>query len=468
MALTAFALFVISVHAAFSLDLDQLSLPNGFTITRYIDEGLISKPRSLAMTYYEGSTIIYVGTSTQKVYALIDYDSDQTNDKVYNIWSGSSDARNLVIDPVNNDLYIAVFENTYKCSNIHSKVLSLTDDNHSIDCDLWFEGVAYTRHGDHYMTFDTIHNQLCMAFGANCNNCLRNYPETTILCFNDMQYPDLKNVKTQARGVRHSVGMEFHPFTKELWFTDNNRDRMGNNYPDGKLNRVSIIGEDYGYPYCHSGGFGDPYLRDIGAVCHIVDDEFGDLVNGNCSNYTLAAQALGPHVAALGMKFYHNKFNENGYMFPNRYYNAIFVAQHGSWNRDKKIGARVMTVILGCDERMDDYSRVVGYESFLDGMIVGDSYIGRPVDVEMLYDGSLIISDDRSNNIYHVVYDTSLADDTRRYEYLCNETMSMMEQLLNGDNNYTEYCVSDFESRCDGDITHLVYFLAAIAVILLF
>ena len=439
-------IIAVLFNVVISLDLEDLSVPEGFTISRYIDEDAIEEPRSLAMAYYEGATIIYVGSMNAQIYALIDYESDGINDKVYNIWTASSSAvKNVAIDPINNDLYIARFQDTYKCSNIHSQVLSLTDDDYTVDCEFWFEGVAYTRHGDHYMVYDTINNQLCMAFGANCNICERNYPETTILCFNDMEYPDLKNVKIQARGVRHSVGLEFHPYTNELWFTDNNRDRMGNDYPDGKLNHVSVIGEDFGYPYCHSGGFGDPYLRDVGVACHIVDDEFGDLVNGNCSNFTLSAQALGPHVAALGMKFYHNKWNESAYMFPDRYYNAIFVAQHGSWNRDTKIGARVMVAFLGCDERVDDYSRVVGYETFLDGMIVGDSYIGRPVDVEMLIDGSILISDDESNNIYRIVYDMSLEDDTMRYEYLCNDTTKELKELvMNGD--YSEYCVPDFVS----------------------
>eukprot|EP01084_Bolivina_argentea_P287449 493240_1 len=426
------------ILAGNALDLNLLSVPAGFTVTRYIDEDSIYKPRSLALGYYNNATIVYVGTGSEKIYALIDYESDSINDKIYLIWSAASgEARNLALDNNNNVLYIAAYENTYQCKNIHSKILSFTDINHTLtdsDCTLWFQGPSYKGHGDHYMAYDHLHDQLCMEFGANGNIVARNYPETYILCFNNMEYPDIENVKIQAKGVRHSVGMEFHPTTNDLWFTDNNADRMGDNIPDGKLNRVTDIGEDFGYPYCHSGGFGDPYLRDVGVACHIVDDVFGDEVNGNCSNFSLSVQCLGPHVAPLGMKFYYNKWNDNGYMYENKYYQSVFVAQHGSWNRVTKIGARVMVVYLGCDKYNHDYSKVIGYESFLDGMIKGDSYIGRPVDVEMLYDGSLLISDDTSMNIYRIIYDVTFVDNTLRNEELCLGNDESLQNM------YGEYC----------------------------
>ena len=234
--------------------------------------------------------------------------------------------------------------------------------------------------------------------------------------------------------------MEFHPITHDLWFTDNNRDRMGDNRPDGKLNTVIAIGEDFGYPYCHSGGYGDPYLREIGTACHIVDDVFGDVVDGDCDAFSVCRQALGPHVAPLGMKFYFNRYNESGYMFPNEYYMAIFVAEHGSWNRNTKIGARVMVISLGCDQQKEDYSKVINHMLFLggptDGMIVDDLYIGRPVDIEVLLDGSIIISDDFSNNIYRITFDrNSVVDNTVRAAELCDE------ELLNvTEEDYVAYC----------------------------
>ena len=171
----------------------------------------------------------------------------------------------------------------------------------------------------------------------------------------------------------------------------------------------------------HFPGHGDPYLRDIGedGVYHIVDDVYG---YNDCNNYSLAEQALGPHVAPLGMRFYHNHFNQDNYMFPNKYYNSIFVAEHGSWNRDISIGVRVVVVVLGCDKEDDDYSRVIGHEIFLDGFILNENtnlYAGRPVDIEILYDGSIIISDDESHNIYRIIYDKTLDDTTRRTEDIC-------------------------------------------------
>ena len=135
----------------FSLDLDQLTVPDGFTISRYIDEDAISSPRALAMVYYQNATIVYVGSKTDKIYALIDYDSDSINDKVYHIWSAENSAykvRNLALDHNRNDLYISVVaRSTYRCQDIHSKILSFTDDHHTLnetDCPLWFTGVWYT------------------------------------------------------------------------------------------------------------------------------------------------------------------------------------------------------------------------------------------------------------------------------------------------------------------------------------
>ena len=110
-------------------------------------------------------------------------------------------------------------------------------------------------------------------------------------------------------------------------------------------------------------------------------------------------------------------------MFPDKYYNAIFVTEHGSWNRATSIGCRVVVVYLGCDTERADYSKVIGHEVFLDGFILNyntDNYAGRPTDVEILYDGSMIIADDSSDNIYRVTYDPELVDDTVRSEEICD------------------------------------------------
>jgi glucose/arabinose dehydrogenase len=179
-----------------------------------------------------------------------------------------------------------------------------------------------------------------------------------------------------AHGVRNTVGFDWHPETSELWFTDNGRDWMGDNLPPDELNRLAEVGQHFGFPYCHG--------RDI------LDPEFGE--GHSCDEFTSPEAELGPHVAALGMRFY------TGGMFPEQYQGDIFIAEHGSWNRSEKIGYRVMHVDM-------DGSDPISVTPFARGWLQGESAWGRPVDVLVMPDGSLLISDDRMGSIYRVVYD---------------------------------------------------------------
>jgi glucose/arabinose dehydrogenase len=187
--------------------------------------------------------------------------------------------------------------------------------------------------------------------------------------------PDGAGLEVYARGVRNSVGYDWHPQTKELWFTDNGRDELGDDIPDDELNYAPKAGMHFGFPFCHAGD--------------VLDPEFG--TGHNCSEFTPPAQKLGPHVAALGMKFY------SGNTFPEKYRNAIFIAQHGSWNRTSKIGYRVMVAIL-------EGNKVVAYEPFAEGWLDGSDVWGRPVDILMLADGSMLVSDDKAGAIYRISY----------------------------------------------------------------
>ena len=161
----------------------------------------------------------------------------------------------------------------------------------------------------------------------------------------------------------------------QLWFTDNGRDMLGDDVPSCELNHAPRAGMHFGFPFCHAGTVADP--------------EFG--AKRACSEFTPPAQNLGPHVAPLGMRFY------TGSMFPAAYRNAIFIALHGSWNRSKKNGYRVMVATLEGD-------KVVRYEPFITGWLEGESNWGRPADVLVLPDGSLLIADDQANAIYRVSY----------------------------------------------------------------
>ena len=181
--------------------------------------------------------------------------------------------------------------------------------------------------------------------------------------------------ETVARGVRNTVGFDWHPETGELWFTDNGRDSMGDDIPPDELNRVTRNGQHFGYPHCHGGTVRDP--------------EFG---NRACSNFVAPARNLGPHVAALGMEFY------SGNMFPAEYRNQVFIAEHGSWNRSTRIGYRVTLV-------RENQGGGYTYEPFAEGWLQrGGNRWGRPVDVITAADGSLLISDDKAGAIYRVTY----------------------------------------------------------------
>jgi len=188
--------------------------------------------------------------------------------------------------------------------------------------------------------------------------------------------PDGSGLEVFVTGVRNTVGFDWHPATNELWFTDNGRDMLGDDVPPDELNRATANGQHFGYPYCHGGDIKDP--------------EFGE--KRPCSDFVPPAQALGPHVAAIGMRFY------TGSMFPAEYGNRIFIAEHGSWNRSQKIGYRVMSV------KLDASGKVASYEPFAQGWLQGEKAWGRPADVQVMPDGALLVSDDQAGAIYRISY----------------------------------------------------------------
>jgi glucose/arabinose dehydrogenase len=235
--------------------------------------------------------------------------------------------------------------------------------------DLPFKNMA---HSWKYLGFGPD-GKLYVPLGAPCNVC--DEPGFgAILRMN----ADGSGREVYARGIRNTVGFTWHPVTGELWFTDNGRDMLGDDVPACELNRAPRPGLDFGYPYCHGGTIADP--------------EFGKL--GRCEDAVPPVQALGPHVAPLGVRFY------TGSMFPPEYRNQVFIAEHGSWNRSKaagKTGHRVSLVRL-------DGDRAVAYETFMDGFLDGDTALGRPVDIMVAPDGALLVSDDAGGAIYRVSY----------------------------------------------------------------
>lgn len=213
--------------------------------------------------------------------------------------------------------------------------------------------------------------KLYVPVGAPCNICLPADGYARILRMN----PDGTGVETVATGVRNTVGFDFDPRSGDLWFTDNQPDWVSDDMPLDELNHVRRPGENFGFPYCHSG--------------LLVDPEFGG--NRRCSEFSRPAALLGAHVAPLGMRFY------TGASFPEKYRGAIFIARHGPWNRPRKT-ADVAVAFL------NDRREVITVEPFLTGFVQDEDYVGRPVDVHVMRDGSLLVSDDQNGAIYRVSY----------------------------------------------------------------
>jgi glucose/arabinose dehydrogenase len=342
------------------LPLDQLRLPPGFTITVYAEN--VRNARSLALG---PGNVVYVGTrSAGNVYALADANNDQRADEVITVANGLNVANGVTIH--NGALYVV--EN--------NRVLRFPDITQQLRKHPKFQVVydklpTRSHHGWRYARFGPD-GKLYVAVGAPCNICEPN-PEVfaTIWRMN----PDGSGVETFARGVRNSVGFDWDPQTRELWFTDNGRDNLGDDQPPDKLNHAPKAGLHFGYPYCHGGD--------------IADREYGK--QAPCSKFMAPALKLDPHGAALGMRFY------TGAQFPAHYKNGVFIAQHGSWDRTEPIGYRVLFV------PMQD-GKPGKPEIFVDGWLRGGRASGRPVDILVMPDGALLVSDDQAGVVYRVAY----------------------------------------------------------------
>jgi glucose/arabinose dehydrogenase len=344
-----------------SLPLSTIKLPPGFKIDVFAE---VQDARSMAVS---PSGIVYVGNKDKdKVYAVKDTDGDNKADKKWVIASGLNMPNGVAFHE--GDLYIAEVSRILKIVGIESKLEnppkpSVVNDDYPRE----------SHHGWKYIAFGPD-GKLYVPVGAPCNICeSKNEIYATITRLNK----DGSGREIFARGIRNSVGFTWHPETKEVWFTDNGRDSMGDNIPSCELNHAPKAGMHFGYPYCHEGSVKDP--------------EFGN--KRPCGDFSGPADKLGPHVAPLGLKFY------NGNMFPESYKNQIFVAEHGSWDRSKKSGHNVSIVRF-------NNNRVSGHEVFASGWLndATQKVWGRPVDILVLKDGSILISDDQAGVIYRVTY----------------------------------------------------------------
>ena len=343
-----------------ALPLEKINLPPGFSISVYAE---VEGARSMVMS---PSGMLFVGTQRAgMVYAVKDTDGDHKADKKWTIASGLNNPNGVALK--NGALYVAEISKVTKFSDIEKNIANPGKGDVIYD-----KFPAEWAHGWKYIAFGPD-GKLYVPVGAPCNICQPNEQHASIFRMND----DGTGLEKFASGIRNTVGFTWHPTTKDLWFTDNGRDMMGDDVPFDELNTAPKAGMNFGYPYFHSGTIKDP--------------EFGG--THNASEFTPPAINLGPHVAALGLKFYTAK------MFPARYENQIFIAEHGSWNRSKKIGYRVSLVKV-------ENGKATGYETFASGWLDDTTQVawGRPVDVLVLTDGSMLVSDDAAGVIYRITY----------------------------------------------------------------
>lgn len=348
---------LISVLSLAAPPIERIQAPTGFTVSLYAEaEGA----RSLAL----GSDgTVYVGTRDEKVFALLpDNNGDGKSDRVVTL-ADDLDTPNGVAFK-DGDLYIAEVSRILRIKKV--------DPTKKAKPEPW--GPRFpteTHHGWKFIAFGPD-GWLYVPVGAPCNSCLKD--QNTYAAIHRVS-PDGKKREIVARGVRNTVGFDWHPDTKELWFTDNGRDWLGDDIPPCELNRVKKAGEHFGFPFCHGRSVSDP--------------EFGK--ERKCADFAPPIHEFPAHSAPLGMRFLRRQrapFLRD----------TVLVAEHGSWNRSTPIGYQVTAVTVSKDGGK-------GAKPFLTGFRRGSSAWGRPVDILELPDGSILVSDDKAGAVYRVTYE---------------------------------------------------------------
>lgn len=343
--------------AADKLPTAKLKLPPGFNIEVYASG--IANTRSLRVG---DKGTVFVGTRFgNKVSAVVKKDGKT---EVKTIAEGLYRPNGLAYH--NGTLYIAELSQVSKIEKVEDNL-----DKVNKPTVIYSDLPKDEAHGWKFIGIGPD-NKLYVPVGQPGNNVLNDKDHGQIRRI-DL---DGKNRVEVALGVRNTVGFDWHPVSKQLYFSDNGRDWASEDVPEDELNRVTKVGEHFGSPYCYQGNFLDP------------EHGWGK----KCSDYTAPIALTGPHSAGLGMRF------NTGSMFPAKYKNAIFLARHGSWNRTKKFGGDIVVYFLNKD------GTVKSSEVFMSGFLVDNGYIGRPVDVEFMKDGSMLVSDDWNGAIYRVTY----------------------------------------------------------------
>ncbi|MCZ6890074.1 MAG: PQQ-dependent sugar dehydrogenase [Gammaproteobacteria bacterium] len=350
--LPLFMLLAATSHA----DVSRLTVPPGFEIS--VVTNAVPDARQMAETE---SGLVFVGTRrAKKIYAV---DPRKTPAEVTTIASGLTLPSGIAL--VGNDLYVGALNVILRYPDAESRFrLGLTPEivTESLPKNRWHGWRHLSTGPDGY---------LYVAVGAPCNVCKRSDPRFGSILRMD---PATGDATVYARGIRNTVGMDWHPDTHELWFSDNGADNLGDDVPPDEINHVEAAASHFGFPYVHAGT--------------ILDSKFGK--DASADEFVPPIVKIQAHSAALGIAFY------SGEQFPESYRGALFIAEHGSWNRSSKVGYRVSVV------KFIDQMPV--YEPFVTGWLVGKKNWGRPADVIAARDGSLLISEDQDGVIYRVRY----------------------------------------------------------------
>ena len=352
-----------------SNDISKLNLPNGFEISIYAND--LQSPRQITET--DKGYIVVGSKNGDKIFALFDEDED-----------GFAENRTLIMSGLQNptgvfyhrgDLYFAEIENVWVIKDIDTLLVAKRDP--SKYAEIYLDNLpSETWHGFRHIRFGPDDN-LYIPIGVPCNVCIE--PQTIDTRFAAIhKYEDNKLIMV-ADGVRNSVGIDWHPVTNKLYFSDNGRDWLGDDSPSCELNVVNEEGSFYGFPYKHAK--------------NVIDPQFGQLIPTLERDFVDPIAELGPHVAPLGIEFY------DGDKFPKDYHRNLFIALHGSWNKyNGKSGYKVVMI------RLDKDGNYISQEDFITGWLENENAWGRPVQPFVMSDGSMLISDDKYDVIYRVTY----------------------------------------------------------------
>lgn len=358
---------VANCAAAQGIELEKLTLPPGFSIEVYAAD----VPNARSMSRSPGGTLFVSTRAAGDVYAVLDHDDDHRADEVLTLASGLNMPNGVAFR--DGALYVAEVNRILRYEDIESQLQNppepvIVDDEFPTD----------RAHGWKFIRFGPD-GKLYVPVGAPCNICDRTDEDLRYATITRMN-PDGSAQEVFSHGVRNSVGFDWHPDTGDLWFTSNGRDRLGDRLPGDTLNHAPAMGMHFGFPFCHQGDVPDP--------------EFGEM--RACDEFSAPARTLGPHVASLGIRFY------TGSMFPEEYRKKIFIAEHGSWNRTPEAGHTGFRITVATLEG----NEVVDYSVFAEGWLNPDnSAWGRPVDIEVMPDGALLVTDDSANAIYRISYE---------------------------------------------------------------